>query len=141
MTVSNYEFEVAIYLKGEELDPDYISGVIGVAPSMAHFKGVKRITSTGREYATKIGLWTLAAEGELNDLSVLINGLVLKIENRKLALQDIIGVQEAYVDIFVAMDADEDGEGTCAFKLSRENVQALDSLGIPAHITVAIVKK
>jgi hypothetical protein len=55
-------------------------------------------------------------------------------------LTDIAGVQEAYVDVFVAADADDDGGGTCEFQLSQENVRALNRLGIPVQFTVAVVK-
>ena len=89
----------------------------------------------------KTGLWALVAKTESGDLPVHIQELASKIGDGGPVLTDIAGVQEAYVDVFVAVDADDDGGGTCEFQLSQENVRALDRFGIPIQFTVAVVRK
>jgi hypothetical protein len=74
-------------------------------------------------------------------LVALANELISKIGGGQSTLLSIDGVEEAYFDVFVAINADEDGGGTCEFQLSKENLCALERIGVPAHFTVAVVKK
>lgn len=141
MTERDYTFEVAVYLRGDALDPNHVSELLGVAPSKAQYKGETRQTSTNQNFVTKIGLWALVAQSKSSDLFELIDELTSKIKKSGVSLLEIDGVQEAYADVFIAMDADEDGEGTCEFQLTPENLKALDCLGIPTRFTVAVVKK
>ncbi|OGI58313.1 MAG: hypothetical protein A2V58_01190 [Candidatus Muproteobacteria bacterium RBG_19FT_COMBO_61_10] len=141
MTEPDYLFNVAIYLRGDDLDPAHVSAVLGMAPSKSQFKGQRKVTPTNHAVVAKIGLWALAAETKSSDLPVLIEELALKIGDRGPVLTGIDGVEEVYLDVFVAVDADDDGGGTCEFQLSQENVRALDSFGIPVRFTVAVIKK
>ena len=141
MMEPDYLFDVAIYLRGDDLDPDHVSTVLGIAPSKSQSKGQKKVTSTNQVVVAKIGLWALVAETKSSDLPVLIQELALKIGDHGPVLTGIDGVEEAYVDVFVATHVDDDGGGTCEFQLSQENVRALDRLGMPVRFTVAVVRK
>lgn len=140
MTESACKIEVAIYLRGVNLDPVYVSSVLGLEPSKSQFKGEKRRTSTGKDFVTGIGLWALTVEADSNNLSALIGELGLGVENRGVSFAHIAGVEEAYLDVFMAVDADDDGGGTCTFQLSEESVSALHGLGLPVRFTVAVVR-
>jgi hypothetical protein len=140
MTESTCKTEVAIYLRGVNLDPVHASSVLGLEPSKSQFRGEKRRTSTNKEFVTGIGLWALTVEADSSNLTALIGELALRVKNRGVAFTQIAGVEEAYLDVFMAVDADDDGGGTCAFQLSDESVGALHNLGLPVRFTVAIVK-
>jgi hypothetical protein len=56
-------------------------------------------------------------------------------------LAEIEGVEEVYVDVFSAVDADADGEGTYEMGLCRESLSALTHLGAPLRFTIAVVRK
>jgi hypothetical protein len=141
MMQPDYKFVVAIYLRGDDLDPTYVTSVLGVEPWRYQSKGEAKITSTNRKFVTKIGLWALVAKTESSDLSAHIEELSSKIGNNISALTKITGVEEAYLDVFVTLDADDDGGGTCEFQLDHENLQTLVRFGMPARFTVAVVKK
>ena len=140
MTESACKVDVAIYLRGVNLDPVYASSVLVLEPSKSQFRGEKRRTATNKEFVTGIGLWALTVEGDSSNLSALVGELVLRVENRGIAFAQIAGVEEAYLDVFMAVDADDDGGGTCAFQLSEDSVSALHGLGLPVRFTVAVVK-
>ncbi len=141
MMKSDYKIEVAIYLKGNELDPAHVSQVLGISPSKSQYKGEKKITSSNREIVAQIGLWSLMIAVDSKDLSKIITGLTSKVEVDGYTLAEITGVQEAYLDIFMAMDAEEDGGGTCEFQLSEENITTLEKLKIPIRFTIAVINE
>ena len=140
MKTASYMIDVSIFLRGDELDPKSISNKLGVTPSSSQYANEKRISSSNQEYVTKIGVWELAAESRSFILSDHINELTAKLKSANY-LRHIEGVQEAYVDVFIASDADEDGEGTFEFELSEENIAALAQIGLPIRFTAALVKK
>ena len=139
MIIKNYKYIVAIYLKGDALEPNYVSKILGLEPSESQYKGEKRVTSTNREYKAKIGVWSLSARSESSDLSVLIEEVTTKIGDKAPLISSIAGVQEAYMDIFVAVDSDDSGGGTCEFQLSPTITRALGQVGVPIRFTVAVV--
>ena len=49
------------------------------------------------------------------------------------------GVEEAYLDVFIAMDADVEGGGECEFFLSAEAAEKVKKMELAAKFTVAIV--
>lgn len=140
MIESAYKLEAGVYLRGDDLDPSRISALLGLEPSKSQFKGEQKKTSTNKGFVTKIGLWALTAKAETADLSALLGELIPRFEKEDVVLAEIAGVQEAYVDVFIAVDADNDGGGTCVLQLSQKNVRALDRLGLPVRFTVAVVK-
>ena len=140
MIESAHKLEIAIYLRGDDLNPSYVSALLGLEPSRSQFKGEKKITSTNKEFVARVGFWALAAEATSNDLAALVGAFVSRIENRGVVFAEITGVQEAYVDVFFAVDADDEGGGTCAFQLSQENLRSLERLGMPVRFTAAVVR-
>jgi hypothetical protein len=142
MTKEKFKILAAIYLKGDALDPSRVSDLLGVSPSRSRHKGQKSHTSTDLEVTAKTGLWALEIEKDADsiDLPIAIGELIRKVGTRVSDLKTIPGLEDAYVDVFIATDADGDGEGTCTFELSEQNLAALKSIGLPIHFTVAVVK-
>jgi hypothetical protein len=133
--------DIAICLRGDALDPVHVSSVLGLEPSKSQSKGEKRITRTNHQYITKMGTWILTVKDKSKDVSVLIKELTEKFNDTKPRFLDINGVEEAYLDVFMAATADDEGGGTCEFQLSQENVHALEKMALPVRFTVAVVKE
>lgn len=134
---------VGLYLRGDDLDPMIVSKRLGIIPSRSQYRGEEKATSTKKKYIAKIGLWALIEESDTSDpsrLSVHINHLTSKVNIGESTIYGIDGVQEAYIDVFIAKNSDEDGEGTCEFELSKENITALQTSGLPIRFTVSFTK-
>jgi len=134
------KLEVGLYLQGEDLDPAQISQLLGLEPTKSQRKGDERFTLTNRKVIAKIGMWALMAQSDSNDLSVLIDELASKIGDKAVLLSTASEVQEAFLDVFIATDAEPEGGGTCEFQLSAEDLISLKRFEIATHITVAVVK-
>lgn len=61
-------------------------------------------------------------------------------QHSHLRLAGIPGVEDAYVDVFIATKSRNDGGGTCEFELSAQNIASVRELGLPVRFTVAVVK-
>lgn len=141
MKADDYKIIVALYLRGENLNPDAVTIALGISPSRSQRKGEKKITSTNREYVTKIGLWGLISDSDSCLIADHISLLASVIPWDSDTFRMLDGVQEAYIDIFVAATADEDGEGACEFELSKENLVVLERIGLPVRLTVTVGKE
>ncbi len=139
MTEEAMKLDIAIYLRGDELEPSSVTTLLGVQPTRAQYKGQKSVTSTNREVIAKTGMWVLAATTTSADLSELISELAEKVGAKGSSLKEIAGVQDAYVDVFIAVDAEEDGGGNCEFQLASQDIVTLETLGLPIRFSVAVV--
>jgi len=110
MKAYDYKIIVALYLRGNDLDPAAVTKVLGVSPSRFQCKGEKRVTSTSREYVAKIGMWGLIADSDSCLLADHIAQLASSIAVDDDILKTLAGIEEAYIDIFIAATANEDGE-------------------------------
>jgi hypothetical protein len=133
-------YQVALYLRGDVLDPDQVTSLLGVQPSKAHRKGEERRTPTNQKYLTKIGLWSLAAKSG-GELSELLDELSRQLSGVEEPLKSLAGVQDAYVDIFIAVDADNEGGGTWEAELSADSIRRLSALGLPMRFTATVVRE
>lgn len=127
---------VAIYLTGEQLDPKLVTRVIGVQPSRKQTKGERQITSTGHEFTVTLGLWALVVEFDSPSLDAHLAQLVGSLPSG-VALSSIVGVEDAYVDVFVALASNLDGDAKCELGISPTVLKPLAGLGLPIRISVA----
>lgn len=141
MRTSNYKIEVAIYLRGEFLDPVEISKLLGVNPTTSRVKGQSLHSTGGQQGTAKIGVWGLAVKVDTSTLEIasLVDDLFGKLGDPKVSLTTLPQVAEAYLDVFIGANAKPTGGGTCEFRLSAENLANLQRLGLPIHLTVAVV--
>ena len=137
---------VSLYLHGDDLNPDDISKILGVAPSGAHRKGDKRTSSaTGREYALcKSGLWSLVLNRDDAELVNVVDELLTYFEKVDLPLASLPGVQDAYFDIFIVgpmeryNDHYKGNKDTFEFELEGHQLVALARFGIPIRFTTSM---
>ena len=131
----------SIVIRGLELDPRTVSEKIRVEASRVQRKGDTKITSTHKLVVAKIGLWELGSGIESNDICGHIDKLAAKISGKADLIKSIDGVSEAYLDVFIAADADPDGEGTVYLNLGSECINNLYAIGLPAKFEIAVIKK
>ncbi|SEA75030.1 protein of unknown function [Nitrosospira multiformis] len=131
---------VTLYLRGDDLDPEVVTKKLGIRPSRFQRKGEKKVTSTKHEYLAKMGTWGLIADSESCLLADHITALASNIVADGDVLIKLPGVQEAYIDIFIAPTAGQDG-GTRELELSKENLTQLARMGLPVRLTISHVKE
>lgn len=137
MTKYESNYRVAIYLKGDNLDPEHLTQIIGLLPSESHRKGDRWITASGSEFEKKTGLWSLLIKGDGVDISDAIVRLTSGANVS--SFTELPGVEEECLDIFVAMDADDGGGGECSFSLSPEATEKVSEMRLCTRFTVAVV--
>ena len=57
-------YAASVYLRGENLNPEYVTSIIGLLPSKSQLNGEERTTSTNKKYKTKIGVWAKNKKSE-----------------------------------------------------------------------------
>ncbi|UTY59410.1 hypothetical protein [Massilia sp. erpn] len=139
MNSSDMKVDVAIYLRGEQLDPGYISSVLKLTPSKSKMRGEKSFTSSGKEIIAQMGIWAVYAQKNTGLLSDMIEELTEKITVFRGKLNSLQGVENAYVDIFMATDSNENGEGNFSFELASKNIIELASLGLVLKFTGVVI--
>lgn len=132
--------DVVLHVWGDRLDPASVSSCLGVEPSLFQRKGDKRTSSSHREITAQTGIWTLYTS-KSEDLSTHIQELAHKIDDRARHVSAIAGVDGVYVDIYIAVSADNDGGGEHKFKLTQRDVDALQKIGLPVEFTLDVVKE
>jgi hypothetical protein len=137
MTTSDKKVIASLYLKGHALDPAEVTQALRVRPTASHTRGELHQTSSGREFVTKTGLWSLVVDRDQAEVSDVLEAL-LAFLGKQSVLVNLPGVQEAYFDVFVAYSSDEDGEGTCAMDISPAQLNALSHYGLPVRFTVSM---
>lgn len=130
-------FHASIYLKGDNLDPSELTSMLGTTPTRSHKKGERWQTPTGSEVIERVGLWAITIKSETGlNLSEALESIsqTLSLHNCKPA--QLPGIEEAYIDIFIATDSDKAGNGTCRFDLNEETLAAIAKLNLPVRFTV-----
>jgi hypothetical protein len=137
-----YLFSVALYLYDKDLDPDLVSKKLGICPTETQRKGERKISSrTGIEYApAKCGMWELMADSDSPILSDHISELASRFGRDHLPFLSIEGVADGEIDVFMAGDTNENGNGKIQFELSEDCVAALKNLSLPIRFTVSFGK-
>lgn len=140
MTSSSFDYWVSLYLKGDELDPSIVSAALLATPSESHFKGEKWTTASGRVVVERTGLWVLTERSSSGELAPVLQLLLNRIDHA-VGLMDVDTVSEAFIDVFVGVDARDDGGGSFEFELGPQELNHLSRLGVPVRIKVDVVPK
>lgn len=144
MIAKDHVIAVSLYLRGDDLNPDFVSEQLHTTPSRSQHKGEKRTTSTNREYHTKVGAWVLTEKSDtLNTppLSIHIENLASRFGINSTNIRALNGVQDAFFDVFSAKYSDDTGGGICEFELSKDNLATLAQFELPILFTAAIVNR
>lgn len=131
---------VALYVFGENLDADHVTRIIGIEPTETRRKGRIRSLSSGSIAHEKRGAWILRVSGEGSDIGSLISGLIENVSSKDVDILRIDNVEEAYLDIFVAISIIDEGVHNCSFVLSEKDVSRISKMGVPVQITFGASK-
>jgi Domain of unknown function (DUF4279) len=140
VSISDPLIDVSIYIWGDDLDPADVSARLGITPSLARRKGDKRTTVKHREITAQTGIWCLDTL-QSKDLSAQIRELEQKLGENVRQVNAVAGVEGAYVDIYVAVTADNGGGGEYKFRLSQKDLDTLSKIGIPVEFTLDVVRE
>lgn len=134
---------VSLKLWGETLNPSYITEQLGVEPSDTQMKGETKTTSTGYVVTAKIGMWCFSTKDDglkNSNLTDHIGFLRTRFVSSGAKIRNLLGVEDACVDIFIAIDGEENGT-ECYFEMSSANLLELQHFGIPIRFTIAFCGK
>ena len=130
---------LAIYIKGKSLEPAEITALLGVEPSKVQRFGEQKLTSSMKRVSALTGLWAYSIESEAHTVAELVEKLAEQFRNCTGMLSTLPNVEEKYLDLFIAHDAEIDGGGEYAFELASNDMSLLAQFGLPVRFTVASV--
>lgn len=133
MTKEKPLISVALYLRGQNLDPTLVSNVLGIQPTRSQKRGGFKADST--RFVAKIGMWTLKVKSDARPLVDLIGELLQRIGDPPTPLNKIEGVEDAQLDVFFALD--DKKKGTVEFTMTVNQIARLSQLGLSLCVTVS----
>ncbi len=138
MSSTPLDMKVGIYLYGDELEPSFISKVLGVSSAIYQKKGEFTASSKNKANSViaKIGMWALIAEIDSVNVGDHIDELLCKVGNPPVPLNLIEGVSEAHLDVAFFGSDDEEPRKTAEARLSRVHVETIGRLGLGMQFTV-----
>ncbi len=147
-TDRNPYIAISILLRGDELNPDYVSEVLGIQPDKSQRKGEKRggTRPNSKTYVTKIGTWWIGVNKKLraeqhmiSEVPQMIEELFKMLEGRQEALPSIRGVDEAYLDILILVNKQREDklDLSAEFILRNNQILRMSQLGLGICSTIS----
>ena len=131
--------QVSVYMKGDALDPDVLTRMLGVQPTKAHRRGHVRQTSHGTEIVENTGLWSLTLRDHDAEVAPLIAELDRIASAGGCPVVSLPGVQFAFVDVLLIAETQDRGGATLQTTLDPKALSALLRLGVDVELTFAAV--
>lgn len=128
---------IAIYLRGNSLDPKSVTNALGINPSRSQKRGDLRSTSTNHKVISKIGLWGLVSQSKAVTVPEHIEEVLANFDGRVISLRDISGVEEAYLYIYVACKTEVGVTENVELTVTKVQIDRLSGLGLDLRITVS----
>jgi hypothetical protein len=129
---------ISLYVLGNNLDPGYISGLLGIAPSKTFKAGDSKVPGHPHSASHARCGWVVSLEKDSNDISAGLLRLLAKFAKDQTPLGRLPGVDEAYIDVFLANGA-EDLSNVIEFDLGCEVTEAVARLELPIRFSVCNV--
>ncbi len=136
MSNTNPTLIVALYIKGYDLNPSIVTRLLGIEPTRSSYKGEKKITDHNKEVVSKSGFWVLASNVESYVVSDHLSFIKSSVESGIKDIFSVAGVEEAFVDVFVAAPSNDVGEASFSFILSERDVASLGEIGLTIKVTI-----
>ena len=132
---------VGLYIKGDQLDPDAASRVLGATPTVARRKGVRGVSKEGveRSYVYNTGVWAVTVEKKA-PLSDCLPDLLRTLGEGASKILEVPYADDCYVDILLSLPLVSPDDNTHSFSLSETDIAGLSKLNVPVHFTVSFVK-
>jgi hypothetical protein len=127
-------FTASFRIMGKDLDPEEISGALGLKPTQSHRRGDARPSAKGRAYAPfDEGLWSLAStRGDEAALDEHLDDLLPRLASRMPAL-DALKKEGLRRDVFIGVFS---REGNFGYAISAANQSRLARLGVELSFDV-----
>jgi hypothetical protein len=100
---------VALYLKGDKLQPDVITSLLGIEPTKARGSGQLR-SKSGYDGKRVGGLWEFSVDFQSEGAVPVLEKLLETLVRSGVDLSRLPGVDEAFIDFFISREALEDGQ-------------------------------
>lgn len=139
MSEKNALVDSFLVLRGDQLDPEIVSSLLGVKGSKMRKKGEPWRTSNNHEITPKIGIWTLDANRGSMSLHDQMSSLKKQLESAKCSPLDIPGVDSGELCVFVALGSNDHGGGEYKCELSPDDLVWISGLGVPVSIELTYV--
>jgi hypothetical protein len=123
------------WLRGERLDPDVITRVMGIEPNRADRRGEPRASNP--QYKHRTGAWTLESENVLSreddHLDDHLRWLLDRLEPRAPALAEVVADQGLDVEFWCVVWMDGPN---CDFALPPETIGRVAALGAALRLDI-----
>jgi hypothetical protein len=130
---------VSLYIKGDELDPHTVTKILGNEPTLSQIAKPRMELESGMIAAAKTGAWGLTLRREDTDAVAVLEELANAVAVERLVT--IPGVEEAYFDVLVVVDADASGEGEIDLEIAPMLLKELARANIPVRVKLATVAR
>ena len=130
-------FELDLILRGEQLEPATVSGLLGMTPTRTRRRGERQVSPSGRTYETKVGVWRLKAEGATPGACVA--ALLSRFGGRLPDLSKLPGVSDAFLDLLVLFELGGSEGDEIQLEWEPAALEQLARFRIPLVITFAVV--
>ncbi|NLR98624.1 DUF4279 domain-containing protein [Rhizobium sp. P38BS-XIX] len=128
---------VAIYLHGDDLEPQRLTEFLGVAPDTSWKSGEERRLSSGKIVRAKTGLWTLSTPVTNHDADGAVKILTDTLGENFPRVFSVTGVESAYLDIFVCITQEQSDAGY-TLELSNSKLAAIANAGLGLQVTISL---
>ena len=129
---------VAIYVHGDNLEPQGLTELLGIKPDASWKSGEERRVNSGATVSAKAGMWTLSvplAEGDMDGILTKLTGALGENFPR---ISSVPGIESIYADIFVCISREQSDAGY-TLKLHNSGLATLANAGLDLQVTVSVV--
>ncbi|MBB3291291.1 MULTISPECIES: DUF4279 domain-containing protein [unclassified Rhizobium] len=137
MTNTEKAGTVAVYIHGDNLEPERITDFLGVEPDEQWKSGDERLLSSGSSVKAKTGMWTLTVPLKEVDLDHILAKLTETLGKNFLRILSVPGIDSAYADVLLFISQRQADAGY-TLRLPNSELAAVVNAGLDIQVTVSI---
>jgi hypothetical protein len=124
---------VWLVFRGRDLDPEYISEKLNLTPSRKHTRGLAKQKSPN--VIAKTGLWVFESSAQADTVGSRIDEMLEKLRDLDKDVRSINGVEEAFIDVFIAESDCEENRVTTSSYIDAAQINEIARLGLGIKFT------
>lgn len=136
---SRDKVRVTLYVRGQKLDPDTVTKLLGADPTWVQRDGDVQKLPSGNQAVSRTGLWEKTISTDGGNIEDMLNLLLSEVAPSISLIPTLANVTGAYFDVFVARSIDAAGQPDVLLSLDSKTLAALAAAGIPIQMTIAAV--
>jgi hypothetical protein len=130
---------VTLYLRGDNIDFEEVTRLLGVKPERVQRKGDFMVPGHPRSAIYKNNTWSLSEKAETDDVSSTFSRLMSKLSPGT-RLCDIAGVTKGLFDVFFVQGVDDGRLGEdIEYQLRPDVLMQIAAHGLPVYFTCSNV--